>query len=280
MKLQLDTTVQIHRLLTPPNDPVNSQLHVLTQEAESVEASTYSKKEFAFSLIKDCCTMLARVSRTKSMSDALRFIDTYGSMKKRFQGRMLAVFWKFFVRQTIKADWGAYDISKRDTLLAEELTSFLRLYIPVLWESFEMGLRLPLQDRTKCPFARRGPIDDGKTFHIATKRKCESSLNCAVSNMIQGERERALKLLEALHRLKYDDKTRELKRIEHVLERFFEKGDQQICYEMCNQGIGDLIIALETLQDRTLVTTNARESNVISPAISQDYIVLSPQSAN
>jgi len=280
MKVQVDTTIQIHKLLNPSSDSINSALNDLIQKAESVEASTYSKKEFAFSLMKDCCTMLARITRTKSLSDALRFIDTYGSHKKRFRGRMLPVFWKFFISETIKSNWAGYDDNKRDIVMAEEFTRFLRLYIPIFWESFETGLNLPLQDRTKCPFAHKAPVDNGKTFDLTTKRKCDSSFNCALPNMFNGERKRALKLLEKLRSLKNHNKTEELTKIEHVLEGFFEKDDKHICYEMCNQGIGDLIIALETPCDRTLVTTNAKESNIISPAISQSYIVLGPQSPN
>lgn len=274
MKLQLDTSVQIHKLLNRSDDPVNAGLNTLTEKAESVEASTYSKKEFSFSLIKDCCSMLARLNRTKSLRDALRFIEQYGSYKKRFQGRMLAVFWRFSIRQTIKDMWPYYDDNKRDSILAEEFARFLRLYIPALWEDFERGLTLPLQDRTKCPFAQMPPVDNGKTFELATKRKCNASFQCVLTNMIKGERRRALKLLEKLRELEVHEKTRELKKIEMVLESFFEKDNKQIFYEMCNQGIGDLIISLETLQDRTLITTNAKESNVISPAISQEYIIL------
>lgn len=274
MRLQLDTSVQIHKLLNRSDDPVNSSLIDLTKNSESVESSTYSKKEFSFSLIKDCCSMLARLNRTKSLRDALRFIEQYGSYKKRFQGRMLAVFWRFSIRQTIKDMWPYYDDNKRDSILAEEFARFLRLYIPALWEDFERGLTLPLQDRTKCPFAQRPPVDNGKTFELATKRKCNASFQCVLTNMIKGERRRALKLLEKLRELEVHEKTRELKKIEMVLESFFEKDNKQIFYEMCNQGIGDLIISLETLQDRTLITTNAKESNVISPAISQEYIIL------
>ncbi|RKY24366.1 MAG: hypothetical protein DRP62_03875 [Planctomycetota bacterium] len=43
---------------------------------------------------------------------------------------------------------------------------------------------------------------------------------------------------------------------------------------ICLTEIGDLIIALETYPDKTLITTNAKESDVISPAIGQEYIVL------
>lgn len=274
MKLQLDTTLQIHRLVTPPNDAVHSEFNAIAKEAESVEASTYSKKEFAFSLIKDCCTMLARVTRTKSLSDAWQFIDRYGSLKKRFRGRMLSVCWKFQISETIKGEWVNYDPATRDRILAGQFAQFLRLYIPIFWESFENGLNLPLQDRTKCPFAYRGPVDNGKTFDLTTKRKCNPSSNCALPNLITGEHDRALKLLASLRALQDQDRTEELRKIEDVLESFFEKREKAMCYEMCNQGIGDLIIALETHPDRTLVTTNAKESNIISPAISQQYIVL------
>jgi hypothetical protein len=51
-----------------------------------------------------------------------------------------------------------YDDNKMDNILAEEFARFLRLYIPALWEDFERGLTLPLQDRTKCPFAQRPPV--------------------------------------------------------------------------------------------------------------------------
>lgn len=245
MRLQLDTSVQIHKLLNRSDDPVNSSLNDLTKNSESVEASTYSKKEFSFSLIKDCCSMLARLNRTKSFRDAINFIDQYGYYKKRFRGRMYGVFWKFSIGQTIKDMWPSYDENKRDNILAEEFARFLRLYIPALWEEFERGLTLPLQDRTKCPFAQKPPVDNGKIFELEIKKKCNASFQCALTNLIKGERRRALKLLEKLREIELDEKTKELQKIEYILESFFEEENKQICYEMCNQGIGDLIISLK-----------------------------------
>lgn len=274
MKLQLDTTVQIHRLMNPPNDQINSELTALRGKAESVSASTYSKKEFAFSLIRDCCTMLTRIHRTKSLKDALDFIDRYGCKKIRFRSRMLSVFWKFMIGETIRGELVKCDSIKRDRILGQEFEQFLRVCIPAFWESFEEGLDLPLQDRTKCPFAHIAPIDNGATFDFTIKRKCNPSYNCALPNLIHGEHKRALKLLERLRSLEVNRKTDELKNIELVVETFFERTNEEVCYEMCNKGIGDLIIALETLPDRTLVTTNAKESDVISPAIEQEYVVL------
>jgi len=274
MKLQLDTTVQIHRLLNRSDDTVNQRLESLKESAESVEASTYSKKEYSFSVLKDCCTMLARVTRTKSLKDALDFIGRYGSYKKRFHTRMLTIMWKFFLQGQIKGDWKDYDENRRDEILGEEFARFLRIYIPVLWESFEEGLVLPLQNRTKCPFAHKEPKDNGRTFELNIKIKCKESDGCALTNLIMGERARCLKLLDKLMELEDREKTEELKKIQFVLEKFFEGGDKGICYEKCNQGIGDLIIAIETHTNRTLVTTNARESRIISPAIGQEHIII------
>ena len=95
--------------------------------------------------------------------------------------------------------------------------------------------------------------------------------------MIRGERKRALKLLARLRDLDARENTKELEKIRSVLESFFERDEPDRCYELCNKGIGDLVIALETLADRTLVTTNAKETNIISPAISQEYMVLPPE---
>lgn len=274
MKLQLDTTVQIHRILYPPNDPTNSELNKLIEQADSIEATTYVKKEYAFSVIKDCCTMLARLIRSMSLCDSLQFIHRYGSFKKRFQGRMLAVVYKFFISKTIQLELGKYNEMERDRALANEFARFLRVIIPELWERFEEGLSAPLQDRTKCPFALNSPKDNGKTFELKSKRKCDRLCGCALNKLIRGEHSRALKLLDRLRNLKADEKTDELDKIRVVLESFFEKDNEEICFKMCNQGIGDLIIAIETLPDRMLITTNAKESNIISPAIGQEHVVL------
>ena len=274
MKLQLDTTVQIHRLLNRSDNTVNLRLESLKESAVSIEASTYTKKEFSFSLVKDCCTMLARINRTKSLLDAMNFINLYGSKRKRFQSRMLAVMWKYQVSYTLKENWGDYGENKRDEILGEQFAQFLRIYIPTIWENFEKGLNLPLQDRTKCIFAHLGPKDNGRTFDLKTKRKCKDSIGCVLKNLIRGERTKGLKLLERLKKLEDDEKTKEIKKIQLVLERFFEDGDNEICYEMCNQGIGDFIIAIETHSDRTLVTTNTKESSIISPAICQEHIII------
>ena len=275
MKIQLDTSVQIHKLTHPPSDAVNSELQRLVDQASFVEISTYAKKEFSFSMIKDCCTMLARLTRTKSMRDALNFVHQYGHHKGRFIGRMMAVYWRFQMRDVTHSDWGTRPIEERDRILADEFARFLRVYIPVLWEEFESEAD-GVPDRTKCPFARQGPTDNGTTLDHRTKRKCDSSLGCALAKMISGERNRASQVLVALKECTDEDKTKELRTIEAFLERFMG-GDTSASFEMCNQGIGDLIIALETLPDRTLVTSNEKETRIISPAINQDSRILRPQ---
>jgi len=188
----------------------------------------------------------------------------------------LAVFWKFFIRDTIKVKWKTSDESTRDRIGGENLAKFLRIIIPELWESFGRLANVPLEDRTKCPLAHMGPSDNGRTFDFVAKRKCSESSGCVLSGLITEERERAVQLLAKLRELK-DELiiTCELKKIQLVIEAFFEEDDKKMCYELCNQGIGDLIISLETPPDRTLVTTNAKETAVISPAIGQKHIILS-----
>jgi len=274
MNYQLDTTVQIHDLLDTPEHEVNSELSKFLRKAELIAASTYTKKEFAFSVIRDSCTLLTRVTRTKSLRDALDFIDKYGYSKKRFRGRILAVLWRFYIRDTIKVNWGTNDESTRDRIGGENLAKFLRILIPELWESFGRLANVPLQDRTMCPLARKPPTDNGRTFDFVTKRKCSEFSGCALSGLMRSERKRAIKLLARLHELKDELKTNELRKIQLVIEAFFEREDEKMCYELCNQGIGDLIISLETPEDRTLLTTNAKETVVISTAIGQNHIIL------
>ena len=95
--------------------------------------------------------------------------------------------------------------------------------------------------------------------------------------MIIGEKKRAKKLLIELRKIEDSDskKTNELKSIEKFLGYFFEEGQEDICYELCNKGLGDLIIALETPSENVLVTTNFKEYDVICSAINQEYQLLS-----
>ncbi len=218
--------------------------------------------------------MLARLRRHESLADALQFIQRYGSHKKRFQGRILAVVSKFIITGIVQSDWRECAEAEQDRRRANEFARYLRAMIPELWERFEEGLTDRLQDRTQCPFGCTGPIDNGQTFDLKSKRKCDRSQGCVLDKVISGEKERAIKLLKRLRTLTAEEKTKELEKIRDTLTDFFDNGNKDICYEMCNQGLGDLVIALETHPDRTLVTTNARESNIISPGIGQDWVVL------
>ncbi len=273
MRIQLDTSVQIHRLTHLPSDAINSELQRLVGEASSTEVSTYAKKEFAFSIIKDCCIILARLCRKKSLRDAFEFIHQYGSHKPRFISRMMAVYWSFQMKGQTYDNWKNASVETKDRILAEGFSRFLRVYIPVLWEEFESNVNA-VSDRTKCPFARQGPIDNGTTFELKSRRKCDPSLGCALAKMITGEKDRASQVLVGLKECPDADRTPELKRIEEFLEVVLSRDVPDVCFEMCNQGIGDLIIALETPLDRTLVTSNEKETRVISPAMRQDYRIL------
>lgn len=281
MKLQLDTTVIFHCILDRCDDPIMLLYGQLKKQADSVHASTFTKKEFAFSLISDCCSFQAKLFNTKSFLEAYTWIDKYSYFKKRFGPRiheMLA----HFILEHYGNEILECDVQTKNRVIAEHLLEYLRLIIPELWERFDNGLTLPLDDRTKCAFAYIGPVEEGRVFRIRTKtarHPCDGSEGCSLESMLKGKdsRRRALSLLKALQGMPDSDekKTRELKQIQRFLQEFFESGRCTSCYEMCNKGIGDMVIALETLPDRTLVTTNTKEYEIICTAISQNYYVIS-----
>jgi hypothetical protein len=171
------------------------------------------------------------------------------------------------------------DNQTKDRILAQRLFEYLHTIILEIWERFDEGLDFPLDNRTRCPFAQMGPIEQGRVFKIDVRspvHPCDGSEGCALKNMLKGEKTRAIELLKALRIIPdtHYKKSSELKKIEEFLKSFFENGLESTCYEACNKGIGDVIIALETLPDRVLVSTNAREYEIICPAISQDYRIL------
>jgi len=282
MKLQLDTTVSFHKCLDRPDDPINRQYEDLREKAESVHASTFTKREFAFSLINDCCALQAHLVTHGSFIEGISWIQKYGYYRKRFAPRMLDMI-AFFVLERYGTELIGTDEQSKDRIIAKHLFEYLRLVIPELWDRFEENIRTPLDDRTKCPFARQDPLEKEGIYTIKCKSPrwpCDGSEQCKLKNMVRGERERALILLEQLRSIPDSDpkKTTELETIQETLKTFFEDGDEDICYEKCIKGIGDMVIALETDPRRTLVTTNAKETEIISPAISQKSIILKDKS--
>jgi len=284
VKLQLDTTISFHRLIhSHKDDKVTNDFAELVNQAQSVHASTYTKKEFAFSLINDCCAFQAHLYTTKSFLESYKWIHRYGYYRPRSRTRMCDMLAQF-VFDKYGSELVSCDAQTKDRILAQRLFEYLRTIILDLWERFDEGLYLPLDDRTKCPFAWIGPIEKGRVFKMDIRSsvyRCNGSEGCTLKNMLKGkaEKRRAIKLLNALRIIPdaHPRKTSQLKKIEEFLEEFFENGLESTCYEKCNSGIGDLIIALETLADRTLVTTNAQEYEIICPAISQDYRILPMQ---
>jgi len=178
-----------------------------------------------------------------------------------------------------RIDYEGLNQIERDKKLAQALCDYLRILIPEFYESFEEDLHLPLDNRTHCFFCNKEPIEHGNIFNIEVKSsisKCSSKYNCTLRNMLMGEKKRALKLLECLRGLDSNDerRTKELNTIQKFLEIFYEKENHDVCHEMCTQGIGDLIIGLEALPDRTFITTNYKESEILCPAILPNYNIL------
>ncbi len=275
MKLQIDTTISFHRLMDCLEDDILPQYNKLKENADLVKASTYSRKEFAFSLISDCCAFQARLLRTQSFSDAYTWIDKQGAFKGRFGQRIHAIFLQFILEQ-YGHELVSGDKQKKNEIITRRLIEYLRLFIPEMWERFEEDIDLPLTDRTHCPFAQIGPKEQSEVYVLRTKKKCKESQGCSLQKMMNGEKERASKLFAKLKSMKNNDpkKTDELKKIEGVLKSFYEDDAKDAIFENCNKGIGDLIISLETHQEHVLVTTNYKESSIISEAIGQDCVIL------
>lgn len=280
MNLQLDTTISYHKLLDLAGDKILEQYLEIAEKASAVYASTFSRKEMAFSLIYDCCLFLQKLIETNSFVESYQWIDQYSSRRKRFGPRMHNILSNFIVDQ-FGTRLRVKDKGERDRLLAQKLKEYLRVTIPELWDRFEVGIDLPLKDRTKCTYGNAPPKEIGEVFVQKKKNRCKSDEGCALRNMILGEKERAEKLLDCLKRISNSDdtKTEELKKIQGFLEDFFDKGQYDKCFEMCNVGIGDLVIALETPGENTLITTNEKETRVISPAIGQKFQILKRDSA-
>jgi hypothetical protein len=275
MKLQLDTTISFHRLMDCVDDEILCQYNELRKNAKVIHASTYSRKEFAFSLIRDCCSFQSRLIRTKSLTDAYSWIDKYGNFKKRFGPRIHAMFLNFIL-DIYGSEIVTGDRRKKNEVLTRRLIEYLRIFIPEMWERFTEDIDLPLTNRTQCPYANVAPIEQGEVYVLKTKRKCKSSDGCMLKKLMNRESKRAKKLLEELKTIEANDpkKTKELQAIESALISFYENGNQDIVFEVCNSGVGDLFIAIETHQDHALVTTNIKESSVISDAIGQNCIIL------
>lgn len=281
MNLQLDTTVSFHKILQRFDDPIHQRYEEIKKEADSVHASTFTKKEFAFSLISDLCGLQAHLFSNGSYAEAYRWIDKYGWFRKRFAVRiheMLA----YFTLEHYGSEILDCDLATKDKILAQKLLGYLRIIIPEFWERFDEDLNLPLDDLTECPFAAIGPIEKGGLFIFSRKsaqHPCSVSEGCALAKLLTSKdvKEKGILLLQELQSMLDDnaDKTDELKKTEDFLRRFYEKGEKGICYEMCNGGIGDVIIAMETLPTRTLITTNSKEFALICPAIHPEWKLLS-----
>lgn len=281
MNLQLDTTVSFHKTLKRFDNPLFELYKGMEKEADSVHASTFTKKEFAFSLISDLCGLQAHIISKGSFIEAYKWLERYGWFRKRFGGRMREML-AYFIVDRFGTEVLNYDLATKDKILAQRLLEYLRIIIPEFWERFDEDLRLPLDDLTECPFARTGPKEEYNIFKITTRTSrhpCNGSEGCSIVALLSSEnvQEKGISFLQVLHSMPDDDpqKTNELKKIENFLDRFYEEGEHNVCYEMCNGGIGDLIIAMETLPERTLVTTNSKEFAVICPSIHPEWRLLS-----
>jgi len=281
MNLQLDTTVSFHRTLQRFDDPIFEHYKEIEEEADSVHASTFTKKEFVFSLISDLCGLQSHIVSRGSFVEACRWLERYGWFRKRFGGRMREML-AYFIVERYGSEVIFVEPATKDKILAQRLLEYLRVIIPEFWERFDEDLDLPLDDLTECPFAKTGPKEENHIFKIKSKTSthpCDGSEGCAIMALLSGGdvRQKGISLLELLRSMSHDDpnKTDELKKMEDFLGRFYEKGEHNLCYEMCNGGIGDLIIAMETLSARTLITTNSKEFSLICPPIHPKWRLLS-----
>lgn len=246
----VDTDMQLHRKLGDP--AVRNASESFCQERAPLAACEFSLVEFKGSYIQDLILLRSKISRSDSIGETMHRILNSSDRKRC---RMLAHF----------AEVVEIDFSDEWSSVKNRLITALDGQIAVAWESFSSGLE-EVTRSFRCTRATEPPQAGKKGWECVIPKCLPRNTSCTIADFMASQGRLLEELQAKLEALRAEDRTAELSRIQSVVTKTLARKSYDWRGTTC-RSIGDLLIALQSLNHRMLITSNAREHLVLSSTL-------------
>lgn len=257
----LDTSIQIARLVHGPT--TKKKIKERLGKHERTVTGLVARQEFKRRLLKEAEYLLRLLHRYGSFDEVqqhlIRLPSTYkkNERKKNISLQMLNQ-----VHETNDAERTDRLRLYLRSLLVQGLKRFDQSVDSVLKESGCHCANVKVIEKQELRKYELGPI------------RCSQQTkgSCGVIDFLVSRRPKCEKLLSHLRLLPPDRKTREISQTERFLDMILKQSDHAVAEDPCLT-VGDLMIALESVDQRHFFTLNSAESQHLCRALDQTLIV-------
>ena len=247
-----DTDMLIHRHSIDPR--VSEAAQRRWQVAHSAAIASFSRVEFKGNYIQDLILLRRKVADSDSIKEAFARVQHTGGRKS---GLMLAQLVTLIGEDEFHArPWN----KSQGVMLAA-----LDLQVLAAWEELE-ALSDAIIDELACTRASEPPTGENGTWSATIPHCVRRNTRCRVVRFFTDNREKLEHLQQHLEGMT-DRLSPQLQKILDITRRTLSEGRFPWEGTTCRSGIGDLLIGLQAVGARVMVSSNKAEHETLSEAL-------------
>ena len=152
----------------------------------------------------------------------------------------------------------------------QEILTHLDTQLEITWAEFEDMIDI-ICDDFNCTRFKEIPEQRLNGEWVLTIHKCtRQNTTCKISEFMADHKEQLKPLLNHIDSLDKGDRTAEIDKIRSCLSKFFKKGRFEWEGTVCS-GIGDLLIGMQSLRGKELLSSNKKEHTHLSKGLGYTY---------
>ena len=257
----VDTSIQIARFFHSPEK--KRRIEERLNSFSEVFTGLVAKQEYKNRVLKTARYLLLQLESHKSFKAVRRHVDDHLSQNPRLRNICAQLL------DTVHES----SPNETDEDLTDRARSQMRNLLRLGLDDFENSVTGIIDD-SGCACARLPVIEKEayKTYEFGAEQCRKVSASCGIKEFMHNRKSDLKKILTAIQRLSEREKTAELKRIEEFIEKVLLDHSISSSLNACLK-VGDLMIALESVNFEHFYTMNIKESKPLCHALGQTLIV-------
>lgn len=261
LDLFLDTSAQFNRHSLDKES--RQEIEGLLNSSRITGSSTYARLEFKMSFLRDLAYLHGKLRQLESIPHVLSHLSKLPPPHDRKLRRTLDHLARFW--QNIPGD---------DTARMDAIILCIEQQVLSIWRWFDDSVDY-LADGTGCVRSRESPRFHRGHLEVILKNCRRDQIRCRIHRFFTENRELFEKMASKIDSLAYEERTKELIRLQQVTDQ--ASADATIlCDDRICRKIGDALIGVDGKEFPSIVSSNAKEFRVISEAVGNNFIQIRP----
>lgn len=263
MPLFIDTSIQISRKGTD-EDEIAKIDGVLTKH-DFKSTSTYVRLEFKQSYIQDLAYLHRNLVEKKSLAEVMliaKGLTSHPGHSRKLSMILGALAKSFGDMKSFHSD------SDVDRDLAAQLSVYFEIILEDIWEWFNEESADYISDCTECIRSREPPKKKVASFDVKVGSCKSEKIRCGLNKFFKSKEAEFRAIRDYINGLpeKLKHKPGELTKIVAIIEKGLADPDS-LCNSQDCRGLGDALVAVESIHFKELFTKDIDQANVICEAL-------------